>query len=122
MDESVDAGAWEDAHERTSQMTEQAAFEDMERHYVKLRQERDRLQLELQATQDKLAATHREHVSEHDRERQIAQLQHEESLGREKIRALEEEKQLGQERLDRLQMEADSLRGEIRSVCGANAV
>ena len=108
------AAAQDEAHERTTQMTEKIVLEELERQYVAVREDRDRLQQELQTARNKLAAADRESVSLLDLESQIAHQQHQVSLSKEKIQALEEEKQLGQERLDRVQVEADNLREEIR--------
>jgi molecular chaperone GrpE (heat shock protein) len=49
-------------------------------------------------------------------ERQATNSQHQLNLHQQRVKALEEEKKTAEERMDRMQAEADNLRGEIRCV------
>ena len=111
-----ESSPWLRAKSVAESMNLEAVMEDMERRYYELRQERDHLQEKvksmavekesLQASQSTLATIQQEKVSLQSK------IQQDET----KMKGLEEEKATLQERMDRMQVEADQLREDLRYV------
>jgi len=101
-----------EAQELTNQLTSQAVLEDLERQYYAVREERDRLQEDLQLTQARLRDSDSGKVLKLEQE--LAECKQQVGFGLNKIRALEEQNKLSGERVDRSQVEGDRLRDEIR--------
>lgn len=105
---------WQQAKSAAAAMNLQACMEDLETRYYQLKSERDTLQKKIEtmtaeqqasaASQSALAA------AELEKEQLQSNVQQEEI----KSKGLVEEKSLLQERMDRMQVEADQLREELR--------
>ena len=110
------AGDWGSAKQAADNLTQQAIVADLERGYLSIQKERDDLQSQVDKVKGELLAATDAMVFQQDLERQATNSQHQLSLHQQRVKALEEEKKTAEERMDRMQAEADNLRGEIRCV------
>ena len=106
----------EEASASAAAVAAAAVLEDLERQHREALQERDALRKQLAAAQEALTqqqatATDQAAVAQTALEQQNAI-----ALEQTKVKAKEEEIQTMQERLDRMQVEGDALRGEIKYV------
>lgn len=113
---SHNAVDWGSAKEAADNLTQQAIVADLERGYVSIQKERDDLQSQVDKIRVELHAATDAIVFQQNLERQATNSQHQLSLHQQRVKALEEEKKIAEERMDRMQAEADNLRGEIRCV------
>jgi hypothetical protein len=102
------------AAERSDELTQRALLEDMERHYVEIKEERDALFQDLQKARELATTSSQVQISQQEWEQKWTQQKHETDLALNKIKALEEERTQVAERMDRRQAEGDALREEIR--------
>jgi chromosome segregation ATPase len=107
---------WGTAKQAADNLTQQAIVADLERGYLSIQKERDDLQSQVDKVKEELHAATDAMVFQQDLERQATTSQHQLSLHQQRVKALEEEKKTAEERMDRMQAEADNLRGEIRCV------
>jgi chromosome segregation ATPase len=113
---SNNAVDWGSAKQAADNLTQQAIVADLERGYLSIQKERDDLQSQVDKVKGELHAATDAMVLQQDLERQATNSQHQLSLHQQRVKALEEEKKTAEERMDRMQAEADNLRGEIRCV------
>ena len=109
MDEAL-----EEAHERTTGLSQQAIVQDLERQFMEVSQERNDLKQQLVVVGERLASAQQTASQQSDLQVQLEQQKHAASMTETKLQALQEEKKLTEERLDRVLAEADNLRQEIR--------
>jgi chromosome segregation ATPase len=107
---------WGSAKQAADNLTQQAIVADLERGYLSIQKERDDLQSQVDKVKGELSTATDAMVFQQDLERQATNSQHQSSLHQQRVKALEEEKKTAEERMDRMQAEADNLRGEIRCV------
>jgi chromosome segregation ATPase len=107
---------WGSAKRAADNLTQQAIVADLERGYLSIQKERDDLQSQVDKVKLELHAATDAMVFQQDLERQATNSQHQFNLHQQRVKALEEEKKTAEERMDRMQAEADNLRGEIRCV------
>jgi chromosome segregation ATPase len=110
------AADWGSAKEAADNLTQQAIVADLERGYLSIQTERDDLQSQVDKVKAELHNATHAMVFQQDLERQATNSQHQLSLQQQRVKALDEEKKTAEERMDRMQAEADNLRGEIRYV------
>jgi chromosome segregation ATPase len=115
---------WGSAKQAADNLTQQAIVADLERGYLSIQKERDDLQSQVDKVKAELHAATDAMVFRQDLERQATNSQHQLSLQQQRVKSLEEEKKTAEERMDRMQAEADNLRGEIRCVtlCCVNSI
>lgn len=104
----------DDAWNRARSTTAASILEDLESQYVLVKQERDNLHLQLETSNSKLQELNKTVVRQQDLELQIAKYKLEIETASTKIEAYGTEKNLIRETADRLEVEVDSLREEIR--------
>jgi chromosome segregation ATPase len=112
--DATSAVDWGTAKQAAANLTQQALVADLERGYLAIQKERDDLQAQVDKVKLELRAAQEAMVVQQDLERQTSIAQHQLSLQQQRGVALEEEKKTVEERMDRIQAEADNLRGEIR--------
>jgi predicted nucleic acid-binding Zn-ribbon protein len=88
-------------------------LEELERQYMQIKGERDDLQQELTAAEEKFKTLNESLTSNQALEVENAARQHELRVAQERVKALEEEQTATKERTDRAQAESDRLREEI---------
>jgi nucleoprotein TPR len=113
-----DAGT--QARKASAALTSKVMLEELERQYVQIKGERDDLQQELTAAEEKFKTLNESLTSNQALEVENAARQHELRVAQERVKALEEEQTATKERTDRAQAESDRLREEIARLAGSN--
>ena len=105
---------WQRAKAVAESQNIQAIMEDMERRYYEVRRDRDAMEEQVKKLEAEKEASKADQAALTAVQQEKTHLQSQIQQQEMKSKGLEEEKTLLQERMDRMQVEADQLRAELR--------